>query len=253
MANYLIDWNCKLLADLHEIKHAPAASLAALSYLQSKFDLRAFCFAPTFRSSSDSVAAFLLRRDKTVSEILDCSQSTAPSFSKPIRLLCGSSVLLEKDLHETLHLHRLAVPFDVHAYLPIVLPMSSYADWIDLELNRLLYRRGMKLMFLSFEIACIFYPTEVLERLIRIDDAIFQFNYASVENPAIRSIIKKLIAQSKTVIFGTSLNAIDKIYHYELDWYLACIKRDFLDFEAASLLKFNRAMPKKHPKSYRIV
>ncbi len=247
-----IDWNCKLLSDIHEFHIPPKDTITALTWLEQRFGLNCFCFNPTFRADMDSVASFLAHRESAINALLQSAKDTAHDLASPIKILAGVSVDLSQGLHDTYQLDRLKIPFGTERYLPIKLPMCEYSDWIDLELNRLLYTAKHKLLFLSFEIACILYPREIIEKLLRVPGAIYQFNYSSLANPKTCEIINNLIGKRAIVLFGTSLNVIGKIYHYELDYFLDSAQEEYKDFELAQLMKYSVKFPTKYPKSYRI-
>ncbi len=247
-----IDWNCKLLSDIHEFYHPPKETLKALTWLEQRFGLRCFCFNPTFHADEDSVASFLAHRETAIASFLKVASELSSEIRTPIKILEGSSVLLSEGLHAIFQLKKLAIPFGSDQYLPIMLPMCEHCDWIDLELNRLLYTAKCKLMFLSFEIACILYPSDVLDKILRISGAVYQFNYSSLANPKMRAVIKTLLARRATVLFGTSLNLVGKIYHYELDYFLETAQKEFEDYEFTQLMKYALKTPPRHPKSYRI-
>jgi hypothetical protein len=104
------------------------------------------------------------------------------------------------------------------------MPLTEYDDRIDLELNQLLYKRKITPLFLSFELCAILYPKEIVEKLLRIPYAAYQFNYKALQNPEICRMIFSLLSKS-TVLLGTSLNRPEKIEFYEFSHYIDCGNR----------------------------
>lgn len=251
MTKSYVDWNCRLLSDIHESIIDPQDTLTAITYLHSKYSIDTFWMMPNFISSFESVSEFLLRRNKALSNLIAISNNNFDmSSSRSVKILPSASVLLEKDVHSVLNIKKLTIPFERYRYLPIKLPLCPHDDWIDLEINRILYRSNLKILFLSFETACLLYPMDVIEKLIRISHAIFQFNYRSLSNSKIRGIISMLLQQNSMVVFGTSLNSAYKIYQYELDYYVECLKSTFSESEISSLLQHTRMLPRKQLKIY---
>ena len=245
-----IDWNCHLLCGAHEFMTDTKDAVTALSYLSTEHHVCTFSLMPHFHSSHESVAQFLLRRDRAIQQIVE--QFSDAGFSVPIRLMAGASVQLEPEVHLTERLSKLLIGFNGSTYLPIFLPISDFEDWIDFEINRLLYRAGFKLMFLSFDLACMFYPSENIDKFMRIPNSVFQFNYRSLENPSIREIISKLIRSNSVVLLGTSLDREEKIYRYDLPYYLKMAEENFSSAEYAILMKYNQKLPQKHSKLIRL-
>ncbi len=237
-----IDWNCHLISGCHEFMTDSDEAASALSYLCTERNIQTFCMMPSFYPSVDSVAHFIIRRDRSVSALL-----RAYSANPTLQLLSGASVALEPNLYLTEHLPKLTIKIQNFHYLPIQLPIAEFEDWIDLEINRLLYRGKYQLLFLSFDLLCMFYPMENIKKFMRISNAVFQFNYRSLENPMIRKIISSLIQNNATVLLGTSLNRKEKIYHYDIPYYLKIAEEAFSSAEFAILMKYNQKLPVKHP------
>lgn len=239
-----IDWNSHLLSDAHDIAEDPKKTIFALSYLYDRFQIDTFSMMPTFHSRIDSVSSFLIRRDKAIHGLMEASAST----QSPIKILSGASVMLDEGLYEIQNLKKLTVPFGINRYLPLQLPISEHADWIDYELNRILYRADLKILFLSFETCCILYPESVIEKFTRISNSIYQFSYQSITNPKIRRVMAMLLHQNSTVLLGTSLNFSEKVYHYDFQYYLDTAKEYFSAADYAVLMKSNQRLPHKHAK-----
>jgi hypothetical protein len=76
------------------------------------------------------------------------------------------------------------------------MPICDYADWIDFELNRLLYRAHFKrLLFTSFDICINLYPGDVLEKLMRIPHSVFQFHYHALADADARAFYGQAFAK----------------------------------------------------------
>ena len=246
-----IDWNCHLLADKHEVLNPARDTLDTLSFLRTYRGFHTFCMMPAFYPSLDTVPMFLRRREKSVEEVVSLYEQDRKdgrdSACESLKLLLGARVCLEKGVHEVESLKRLSIPYGSYRYLAIQLPMTPFEDWIDFELNRILYKLDLKLMFVSFERCCILYPNEILEKLYRIPNAIFQFNYRSLSIPRIQDVIRILLRANATIVFGTALDSEYKACRYALNDYLDTAS-DALGFDnCAVMLKKSQRLPRKYP------
>ncbi|MBE6589974.1 MAG: hypothetical protein E7643_07325 [Ruminococcaceae bacterium] len=226
--NPCTDWNCKL----HTHEHHTALS-DSLLLMHERFAIKRFCFMTEYDPSTSSLASFRIQRERFLSSL---RESLPASF----KINYTAAVRLTPHLSEVAELNRLTATAD--SLLPIVLPLESYTDWMDKELNHLLYKRHMKPLFLSFELYPILYPLDVTERLLRIPDAAYQFNYKAFANPSSARMISTLLQRGATVLLGTASNSVEKLLHYEYDYYLELAKEVLSPSEYSFLMKRNKAL-----------
>lgn len=225
-----VDWNCRLLPHMCGQISNPAETSAYLVLLSECQDIRRFCMMPDFDVQKESVSMFLLRRFRAAKEL----ETRLP---KGIGVRYAGRALLTPDLHRTEHLKKLCIFRG--RYLPILLPVGEYSDWIDLELNRLLYKTRVKLLLTSCELYPIFYPKEVLERLFRMENAIYQFNYKALAEPSLCRWIDRLLCQNRTVLLGTSIELPDKVSAYNVEEYLKAAEDHMYITHIETLCKSN--------------
>ena len=175
-----VDWNCQLFPHMCGQISDPSEAAESLCLLSERFGIRRFCMMPDFDSQKETVSMFLLRRFRAAREL----EGRLP---KEIRVRYAGRALINPDLYQTERLKKLCV-FGGR-FLPVLLPIGEYADWIDLELNHLLYKTQVGLLLTSCELYPIFYPKEALERLFRIENAIYQFNYRALAEPSLCRLI----------------------------------------------------------------
>ena len=226
--NCLTDWNCRLLLHGDPLLGDDAELSRALFLCVERFGIKRFCMMPTFDPEAESAAGFLLRREHAKERLL-------PLLPSGARLRMGASVLLTPGLHAEQDLHKLTLP--ASHYLPLDLPIGEWADWMDLEINRLLYRAKQRLLFLSVERYPIFYPKDVLERLMRIPGAVYQFNYRALADPASIALIRTLVSRGTTVLLGTAVEDPYKLGFYEMEHYLTSANTSLSRAELSSLLQ----------------
>ena len=217
-----IDWSCSLLPMMEDLITDPCESAKALLLLKEKFGLSRFCMTPEFDCENDSVASFLARRDRALSELL-------PLLPPDIKAIPGASLTLLPGLSEERGLKKLLIPTTNE--LPIRLPFFSMSNEASIELNRLLYHAPWRICFLSFDSYLNVYSKHDIERWTSLDNVSFQFNYRSLESAEVRSLLKHLIAKKSTVRFGTELHSYGKACYYEFDRYIDLAKDHFSEYE----------------------
>lgn len=208
--NCFVDWSCGLLPRMRGCIETAEEAEQAVSLLHTRHGFNRFFATPTYDSEREPVSHFLLRRDRAKEEL-------TARLPRGCKLAVGASILLTPSLHEVDGLERLLLP---RGRLPVTLPLTEYGEWIDLELNRLLYRRKYKLLFLSMERSIALYPSDFIEKLLRIEDASFQFNFRALTDPACCRILTELLHRNRTVLLGTGIDSIDACYAYDRACYL---------------------------------
>jgi len=226
MEQYL-DWNCRLLCS----QTTADETASALQEMSDRFGYKRFCLMQDFHANTESIAAFLIRRERTMHEL-------KPLLPRTLHVRHAPCVHLCKHLTEEAALERLTITKE--RLLPLQMPLTEYDDWIDLELNHLLYKKKITPLFLSFELCMVLYPEDIVQKLLRIPYAAYQFNYKSLQDPKNCQTIFKLLSKSP-VLLGTAINTPEKINRYELPYYLEkgnqFLHKRFFDL----LLEQNRA------------
>lgn len=227
--SYLLDWNFEILPSLYGSDPHTEVSLTAMQAFSTIGIHRFLLLAPY--DPTRPIALHLHQRNAYASIL-------KKELPKTLSLQVASRTTLREGLSGMSGLESLCHPKT--GYLPLNLPFSVYEDWMDAELNRLLYRRHQKLLFLSFETALILYPQEFIEKLMRIESAAFQFGYASLDQPSVQNAIKRLLHMKKPVLFGTGQSHFDKAYILAFCEKLEAAKAAFSKESWAALLRANR-------------
>ena len=208
---HLYDWNCHLYSGMNALVEAPEDNAKAMRLLYERFGMDHFLMLPCFDASYASVQHFLLRRDHAEEAL----RAVLPDF---LKVKFAARVLLRPDLHKVQNLEKLYLTRD--GYLALQLPMHSFEDWVDLELNRLLYLKKCKLLFTSFEFYPLIYPKDFIEKLLRIKNLAVQFNYKAIyRQPEYAELIQTLLRNNQSVLFGTTRTSLREVQKYKLDLY----------------------------------
>ena len=216
---HLVDWNCRLLPEMRGLVSDSNESIEAMRMLYERFGFTHFHLMPEYDCTREPVSIFMLRYDRAIKKL------QANVNLKEFHIRFHPCVMMAQDLHLTEGLEKLLIKNG--NYLHIHLPISEYADWIDFEINRLLYKRNFNLWFTSFEQCVLLYPSEVLERLLNIKGSVYQFAFKSLSNPKVAQAIKKLVKSNRTVLLGTAVDCLERAYQFDYTFY---------EEQAASLL-----------------
>ena len=226
----LVDWCCDLLSCMRiDLDGATKEPIEAMQHLHNTYGISRFCLMPLLDATIDPANLFLVKR--AVYERMlrkELPGELAISFS--------ARVLLRPELIGVQDLEKLSVA--TNGYLPIALPICEYDDWIDLALNRLLYKRKCKLLFTACEQYPILYPPDAVEKIFRIPDAIYQFGLNALAQPQTRRLIYNLIKKKRSVLFGTSINCLHAAWNLDLRYYESSARELIPDAELNKVFCF---------------
>ena len=207
----LVDWCCDLLSCMRvDLDGATKEPIAAMQHLHGAYGISRFCMMPLLDATIDPVNLFLLKRNAY-------ERMLFAELPKDVLITFSARVLLRPELFSVPDLEKLTVV--TNGYLPIALPICEYDDWIDLALNRLLYKRKCKLLLTACEQYPILYPSEAVENLFRIPGAVYQFGYDALAQPQTRRLIYNLIRNKRSVLFGTAINSLHAAWSFDLRHY----------------------------------
>lgn len=203
-----MDWNCDLLSCVRmDQPNSGLEAVDTMQYLAEEHRVSHFCMMPLFDAQKEPVSVFLLKR----SDYENCLKRIVP---KSISLKFSAKVLLYKGISENRELYRLTQ--NTGGYLPVLLPITAYEDWIDEELNRLLYKHKIKLLFLSCELFPILYPDDIVEKLLRIEGAIYQFGYQALSDTKLCRLIYNMYRLNRPILFGTGVNCKKRAWSFPI-------------------------------------
>ncbi len=224
--NQWIDWNCRLLPTGLFPEQAAQANAQAIHQMHERYGFSRFCMMADFDHTKESVSEFLLRRDRSLSLL----KHALPTPSG-IHLSAGCAVLLSPRVSEVRDLARLKLCKT--EYLALSMPLCAYADWMDTELNHLLYRQRLPLLFLSFERCMLLYPQDITEKLLRIPHAVFQFAFKSLCDKRVINTVARILEKGGTVLLGSAINSFEKLFGFDFDYYAQCAAQnlDVADFQ----------------------
>lgn len=232
--DYFVDWNCGLFPAIRSANLTYESTFETMCFLHKRDHISHFCLMSEYTPAYGPIPAFLIRRNRIARELkLQCP--------KELKLHFATSTPIFPKLHLLTDLSKLFLNAD--HLLPLTLPLAPYEDWIDLELNRLLYHGNIRPMFLSFDLAVKLYSDDILQKLLRITHAVYQFNYRSLTDERILRSISHLLHNDSqaTVLLGTSVDSFHRASFYETEYYLQTASNYFSPSDFQILLHQGRA------------
>lgn len=227
----LVDWNCHLLPTMRGYVSNSEEALQAICLLYERYGFTHFHMMPEFDATREPVSIFLLRYKRAL-ELF-----TPKSINRHIHIRSNPCVILSEGLHQTDGLDKLLIKN--RAYLPLHMPITDYSDWIDLELNRLLFRKRFGLWFTSFEQAVLLYPQKALETMTNIQDAVFQFSYKALVNPKVSLVVQRLVKNNRVVLLGSGVDCLERAYQFDYTYYQQIATEQLSDAVYQTVLRRN--------------
>ena len=228
--NRWTDWNCDLLSSIRiDLSGSEDDACKALLHLHTACGIDRVCMMPTFDPLHQSTSIFLLKR-AAYEDLLKAK------LSKELSIIFSAKVLLQPGVSEIIDPEHLVAA--TGGYLPIVFPAGPYHDWMDVELNRLLYKRKCRLLLMACERFPIFYENETVEKLFRIPNAIYQFQYRALADIKTRRILYNLYRLNKPILFGTGVDCLQKAWDFRPERYQAAALERFSPLEYHRLMRF---------------
>ncbi len=228
-----LDWNCGLFPRGLDAMSPPSypSIYDGLTVLRDRFHIKRFCFSALYDPHYESVNAHLLRRYRT-------EERTKNALSDmKLKMKMMSVVPLTEGLSQVPDLDRLYVFGGTH--LPVTLPIYGMCDWLDLELNSMLYKSKHKLFFTSFDRAFGLYPREFVEKCIRISKAVFQISFSSLANKPFAYMVRAAIREKVPFLLGSELQTGADACFYEFDYYMQCAEQHLTRQTLERLLELN--------------
>ena len=208
MNTELIDWNCDLLSLIRiDLAESELKVVEVMRFMMETHGITRFCMMPLFDARKEPVSVFQLKR-------VAYEERLQPVLPKSLSVKYSSKVLLVRGLSDLPDLARLTDA--TNGYLPLMLPLTAFEDWMDEELNRLLYKRKIKLLLLSCELFPILYSPGTVEKLLRIQGAMYQFGYHALSDGKLNRMIYNMYSLKRPILFGTGIDCLQKAWNYPI-------------------------------------
>ena len=202
----LIDFNCRLF-DINKFKFiaAPTSDQISLEIDKIRTDLSnlALCGFHTFYCP--------IRHNENFSVTYTCKKIAHAKkiYANAIPKGCGKisvrfipKLYLSQDAPFIKNISSLTIKGT--NYILLELPFTIHQNYVPEALNKILYNCNLSPIFSDFHMALKLYPFSEIEKMIRIKNAMFQFNIKSLPDPDVIKIIRKITSNGNIVLFGTN-------------------------------------------------
>ena len=150
--------------------------------------------------------------------------SARRSLCSNVRLVPIHTVTLYDGISEIADLGDLAFKNASGAFLYTNVPVGISRDTLARELHNIIYKHKLTPVFLSVEAVKHFSSEQAFDVVLSVPDALYQFSLSRLAEKETRDLIKQLVGNGKTVIFGSD-TGFDACPYKNLDFYLKYIKR----------------------------
>ncbi len=133
------------------------------------------------------------------------------------------TVPLVKGISKHADLERLAVKNGVQEFIYITLSPYISADDAISELHGLLYNCHLTPIIVSYQLCRYYLPEKLISALLNIPGAIYQIDLHSLAERSVRSLVRTMIIQNKTVIFGSG-DKFDALLHINMPYYTKLLR-----------------------------
>jgi hypothetical protein len=146
------------------------------------------------------------RADNSAAQTISAVHMMRRKFNSIIRgdstkISFNPSIFISEDILNITNIKSLAIPRS--DYIFVRSPIPEMPDYYPTVINKLLYSLNLIPIFSDFHICNMLYPSNELEKLLRIPKAAFQFNIGSINLSENISTVKKILKNGNTVLLGT--------------------------------------------------
>ncbi len=120
---------------------------------------------------------------------------------KRFRLRVYPKIFLSKDSPYIKNISRLAVGDSKRIFID--LPLLPQPEYLDETLNKILYNCHLIPVFTNFQNYNFIYSENCIDKLIRIQNASFQFSLSEINRPDNLDLVKRIMNIGNAVLLGT--------------------------------------------------
>ncbi len=233
----LTDFHSHFLSEIDDGAENPkiSARMCELFFAQG---IRRILATPHFCKHTQTIPEFLRKRRRAfqalnteLNNLPQTRQNTA-CIRQRLKIQLAAEVDFSSGISVLDNIEALTISDS--KFILIKLPISAFEEWIFPELSALTHRCGLTPIFSSFERYNIIYPPEITQKLLALQNAIFQINIGSLIDRRTQKLLKTLIAKNKRVLLGSNSH---NMHSRAPDWHSAReILLDILDSSTYNLL-----------------
>lgn len=221
-----MDWNCKLLPGFPDQIANMETALQAMQILNERAEITEFAFFPKYDPLSDSQAIFQFRANAALTAL----QSRLPFSAK---LFVRPTVYLRPELPDMAVLRHFCIPKT--DYIAFSLPITPEPDTENV-LARFVRHSPYRVLLSEAQLLPIFYPVDVLERIVHLPGIALQTSFQSLFLPDFTVFLHKTLQKDVPIVLGSGVNSPERANRLQFDEILQTLHKNFTEAEEEKLL-----------------
>ncbi len=221
-----MDWNCKLLPGFPDQTANVETAVQAMQILHDQAGITDFAFFPKYDPLSDSQAIFQFRANAALSAFQKQLPFLAKFFVRP-------TVYLRPEMPENNVLRHFCIPKT--RFLAVSLPITAQEDTENI-LAKFVRHSPYRVLLTDAQLLPIFYPKDVLERIINLPGIALQTSFQSLFLSDFTVFLRKILQKGVPVLLGSGVNSPERASRIFFDEILQTLKENFTPAEAEKLL-----------------
>ncbi len=220
------DWNCKLLPGFPDQIANVESAVQALQILHEQTGITEFAFFPKYDPTSDSQTIFQFRANAALTGLQSRLSFAAKFFVRP-------TVYLRQELPDDRVLRHFCIPKT--NYLAFSLPITATEDTESI-LSGFVRHSPYRVLLTDAQLLPIFYPKDVLERIVNLPGIALQTSFQSLFLPDFTVFLRKSMQKGVPIVLGSGVNSPDRAARVHLDEILQTMRENFTVDEIQRLL-----------------
>ena len=221
-----MDWNCKLLPGFPDQTANVDTAVQAMQILHEQAGITEIAFFPKYDPLSDAQTIFQFRANAALTGLQRQLPFSAKLFVRP-------TVYLRPELPELNVLRHFCIPKT--KYLAFSLPITAHEDTENI-LAKFVRHSPFRVLLTDAQLLPIFYPKDVLERIINLPGIALQTSFQSLFLPDFTVFLHKILQKGVPVVLGSGVNSPERANRIFFDEILQTLKENFTPAEAEKLL-----------------
>ena len=222
----MTDWNCKLLPGFPDQISNREAAVQAMQILYERSGINKFAFFPKYDPLTDSPTVFQFRANAALADLQSRLSFSAKLFVRP-------TVYLRPEMPENNVLRRFCIPKTT--YLAVSLPIMVQED-TENTLAKFVRHSPYRVLLTDAQILPIFYPDDMLERIVNLPGIALQASFQSLLLPNFTVFLRKILQKGVPIVFGSGVNSPERAERIPLNDIFKALQENFSKQEEEKLL-----------------
>lgn len=194
----LTDYHCHILPGMDDGAADPDTALNMIDIMKEQGVERIVATPHFYAHEERSLTEYLLRREDAFESIAE--------FSAIPNIILGAEVAIEHGISKIHGIEQLAI--EDSGMILLELPFRDYEDWMSEEINAIASEYGLTIVLAHIHRYLTYYSPENFEKILK-TDAVFQFNNDAFLLQRERDLLKRLVKEKKTIVFGSDAHNTD--------------------------------------------